>query len=92
VDADPAAEQSCRNHSRVVEDDEFVTSEQGRKFGEEVIFKLTGRPAQSEKARGVTAVEGTLSDLFAGKAIIKLVETHRGSLAAIHVRLRIGGR
>ncbi len=90
MDAGATTEQARWNHSRIVENDQFVASEEGRKFGEEVIFKLAGGTAQSEKTRGITAVERALGDLFAGKMVVKLVEKHRGSLAAIIVRRRTG--
>jgi hypothetical protein len=80
-----STEQPGGNHPRVVENHKFISSEECRKMGEQMILEGTAHATDQKKARGVAAVERALCNLPGGEVVVQFVEPHGGSLAAFQV-------
>ena len=72
----PAPQQAGWDHASIIEDEELVSSQQIRKFGEETIAEFTRGTMQLQQAGGVAAGRRMLGDQLAWKLIIEVVKTH----------------
>jgi hypothetical protein len=75
---DPRAspEQTGRNDSRVVKEQEFVTAQEIGELYEEPVFEGTRGTIQFQEPRSFSKVERTLGNLLSREPIVEFVQTH----------------
>jgi hypothetical protein len=69
-------EQASRDDPRIVEDQEFVASQETVEFGEQAVFENSRRSIQEQEPRGFAAVKRTLGDLLTRETIVKFIQAH----------------
>jgi len=76
MDAGTPPEQAGGDDARIVEDEEFVTSQETGEFREESVFENSCGTIQEQEPRGFAAVEWPLRDLLSGEMVVQLVQVH----------------
>lgn len=71
-----SAEKASRNHFRVVEDYEFIPSQQRRELRKQPVGILPGLAAELQQPGGIPAIQGPLRDLICRKVKVELFEPH----------------
>jgi hypothetical protein len=77
VDAGSPAKEACWNDARVVQDYQFVATEQVRELHEKVVFRGAGESREEKEAGSVAAIKRLLGDLAGGQMVIQVVEPHQ---------------
>jgi hypothetical protein len=73
MEAGAATEETRGNDARVVQDDEFVASEELQKIPKEVIVQAPCGSIHFEQARSVALVHGPLGNLAVGQVIVEVL-------------------
>jgi hypothetical protein len=76
MDAGAPSEQAGGDDARIVEDEEFVASQENGKFREEAVFEYSRGTIQEEEPGGFAAVQGPLGDLLSGEMVVEFVQAH----------------
>ena len=77
MNSNPAAKKASGNHSGVVDDEQFVAAQQGRKIREEPVVEGGFPAVKEEETRRVAALERPLGNLGVGQEVIELFEAHQ---------------
>lgn len=77
MDTHAASEQTSRNNTGVVQDQELIATEEFGQLPEKAVLPRTTSAIQREKAGRIPLFERPLGNLFARQIVIELLEKHR---------------
>ena len=76
MNASAPPEQPRGDDTRIVEDEELITSQQVGQVSKESIFESPGSALEQKEPRGIATFERALGDLLARKMVVEFIETH----------------
>ena len=80
MNAEAFAEKPRGDHAGIVEDNQFVSSEEVGKLRELRIPELAAGAFDDEQARGVAAIQRSLGDQAGRKVVVEVVYAHGAQL------------